>query len=238
MYPDSEIVQPFIPRVADLDADDKPREKAIRNGIQSLSKAELLAIILGSGTVGKSVIALSQEILRDNDNSLHRVSRLSIDELSHRYNGIGTAKAISLLAAFELGTRCVDDALQLSRQIGSGRDVYNFMRQKLQRIEYEEFWILHLSRSNRILASECVSRGGTAATVVDIKLILKSALNKLSSSLILVHNHPSGNLTPSPQDDDITRRIKSGAQLLDIRVLDHVIIAPTGYYSYSDEGRL
>lgn len=237
MY-DEDFNQPAAPRVADLDVDDKPREKALRNGIQSLSKAELMAIILGSGIVGKSVIALSQDILRDNDNSLHRLSQMSIDELCSRYKGIGPAKAISLKAAVELGTRCVEDGATLPDQITGGRDVYNLMKQKLQNINYEEFWVIHLSRSNRIIARECVSRGGTVGTVVDTKLILKSALNKLASSIILVHNHPSGTLRPSAEDDGITRRIKEAARLLDMRVLDHVIISSTGYFSYNDEGRL
>lgn len=229
---------PAVVRVADLDIDDKPREKAMKNGIQSLSKAELMAIILGSGIVGKSVIALSQDILRDNDNSLHRLSQMSVDELCSRYKGIGPAKAISLKAAVELGTRSVEDGQVLPEQITGGHDVYNLMRQKLQNINYEEFWVLHLSRSNRVMARECVSRGGTVGTVVDTKLILKSAVNKLSSSLILVHNHPSGTLSPSVEDDNITRRIKEAARLLDIRVIDHVIISSTGYYSYNDHHRL
>lgn len=237
MY-DQDFNPPATPRVADLDIDDKPREKALKNGIQSLSKAELMAIILGSGIVGKSVIALSQDILRDNDNSLHRLSQMSIDELCTRYKGIGPAKAISLKAAVELGTRSVEDGQSLPDQIRGGHDIYDLMRQKLQNINYEEFWVLHLSRSNRVIARECVSRGGTAGTVVDTKLILKSAINKLASSLILVHNHPSGTLRPSIEDDNITRRIKEAAKLLDMRLLDHVIIASTGYYSYNDEGRL
>jgi len=237
MY-DEDFNPPSTLRVADLDVDDKPREKALKNGIQSLSKAELMAIILGSGIVGKSVIALSQDILRDNDNSLHRLSQMSIDELCRRYKGIGPAKAISLKAAVELGTRSVEDGAVLPEQIKGGHDVYALMRQKLQNINYEEFWVLHLSRSNRVIARECVSRGGTAGTVVDTKLIMKSAINKLASSLILVHNHPSGMLRPSIEDDNITRRIKDAAKLLDMRVLDHVIIASTGYYSYNDEGRL
>lgn len=237
MY-DQDFNPPATPRVADLDIDDKPREKALKNGIQSLSKAELMAIILGSGIVGKSVIALSQDILRDNDNSLHRLSQMSIDELCSRYKGIGPAKAISLKAAVELGTRSVEDGQSLPDRITGGHDIHNLMRQKLQNINYEEFWVLHLSRSNRVIARECVSRGGTAGTVVDTKLILKSAINKLASSLILVHNHPSGTLRPSIEDDNITSRIKEAAKLLDMRLLDHVIIASTGYYSYNDEGRL
>lgn len=237
MY-DEDFNPPSMPRVADLDADDKPREKALHNGIQSLSKAELMAIILGSGVVGRSVIALSQDILRDNDNNLHRLSRMSIDELCTRYKGIGPAKAIALMAAVELGTRSVEDGMKLPEQIKGGKDVYDLMRQKLAPLNYEEFWVLHLSRSNRVIARECISRGGTAGTVVDIKLIMKSAINKLASSLILVHNHPSGNLRPSGDDDNLTRRIRAAAAALDMRVLDHIIITSTGYFSYNDEGRL
>ena len=237
MY-DEDFNPPPSPRVADLDTDDRPREKALRNGIQSLSKAELMAIILGSGIVGKSVISHSQDILRDNDNNLHRLSRMSIDELCTRYKGIGPAKAISLKAAVELGTRSVEDGTQLPEQIKGGGDVYTLMKQRLAPLNYEEFWVLHLSRSNRVIAHECISRGGTVGTVVDIKLIMKSAINKLASSLILVHNHPSGNLRPSGDDDNLTQRIKTAATTLDMRVLDHIIITSTGYYSYNDEGRL
>lgn len=225
-------------RVADLDVEDKPREKAMKYGLSTLSKAELMAIILGSGMVGKSVIALSREILRDNDNSLYKVSRMSIDELANRYDGIGPAKAIGLLAAFELGTRCVEDSHITPQQVTSGNDVYSMMRQKLERCNVEEFWVIHLSRANRVIACECISRGGTAATVVDVKLILKSAINKLSSAIILVHNHPSGNLLPSAQDDQLTQRIKNGASSVDVRVIDHVIISCSGYYSYNDNGHI
>lgn len=238
MYNEQTVESPVNYRVCDLHEDEKPREKALQHGIQSLTTAELIAIILGSGMVGKSVISLARDILHDHSNNLFTVSQMSIDEMCSRYKGVGPAKAISLKAAFELGTRCIEDAAKLPTQITAGADVYNIMKQKLQAINYEEFWVLHLSRSNRVIAREFVSRGGTAATVVDIKLILKSALNKLSSAIILVHNHPSGNLRPSAQDDSITRRIKEGAALLDIKVLDHIIISPAGYYSYNDEGRL
>lgn len=238
MYKDQDPTLPGHYRVCDLNEEEKPREKAMQHGIQSLSTPELMAIILGSGIVGKSVINLARDILRDQQDNLSMVSHMSIDEMCRRYKGIGPAKAISLKAAFELGTRCIRDGANLPTQIACSRDIYEVMRQKLQSLNYEEFWVLHLSRANRIMARECVSRGGTAATVIDIKLVLKSALNKLSSSIILLHNHPSGNLRPSGQDDSITRRIKEGAALLDIKVLDHVIITPAGYYSYADEGRL
>lgn len=224
--------------VADLDEGDKPREKALERGISTLSNAELMAIIFGSGMPGKSVITLSQEILRDADGRLSRVARMSLAELMKKYRGIGPAKAVSLAAAFELGSRCSEDLGVRERQIMSGKDVYDVMRGQLERLNTEEFWVLHLSRANRVITRDCISRGGTSATVVEPKLVLKSAVDRLSSGIILVHNHPSGNLVPSPQDDNLTSKIKKGAEILEIRVLDHVIISPNGYYSYCDEGRI
>lgn len=232
----TEDTKPY--KVADMDESDKPREKAMTQGIGSLTNTELMAIILGSGMPGKSVISLSQEILHDADGRLGRVARLTIPELIKKYTGVGPAKAVSLAAAFELGTRCADDMATADAQIRSGADVFKLMRSRLQRLNSEEFWVLHLSRSNRVISRDCISRGGTAGTVVDIKLLLKSAIDRLSSSIILVHNHPSGTLKPSVEDDSLTARIKAGASMLDIRVLDHVIIAPTGYFSYNDEGKL
>lgn len=225
-------------KVSDLDDGDKPREKAMTAGISSLTNAELMAIILGSGMPGKSVISLSQEILREADGRLSRVARLTIAEMVKKYAGVGPAKAVSLAAAFELGTRCADDMAVADVAITSAADVYKLMRSKLQRLNNEEFWVLNLSRANRVMSQDCVSRGGTSATVVDVKMVLKSAIDRLSSAIILVHNHPSGNLNPSGQDDTLTAKIKKGAELLDIRVLDHIIISPAGYYSYNDQGRL
>ncbi len=228
----------FLGRIADLDDSDKPREKALSQGIRSLSNAELLAIIFGSGLPGKSVISMSQEILASCDNRLSRLSRLSIHEMKKRFKGVGTAKAISLVSAFELGLRTRDEDAALNTQIKNSTDIYNMMRVKLQRLEYEEFWVLYLSRSNRVIFEECMSKGGVSGTVTDIRLILKRAIELLASGIILVHNHPSGNLRPSPDDDRITTKAKEAAKLLDINVLDHLIITPTDYFSYSDNGRL
>ena len=228
----------FMGRIADLDEGDKPREKALSHGIRSLSNAELLAIIFGSGLPGKSVISMSQEILASCDNRLSRLSRLSIHEMKKKFKGVGTAKAISLAAAFELGLRTRDEDAALDPQIKNSTDIYNIMRIKLERLEYEEFWVLYLSRSNRIIYEECMSKGGVSGTITDIRLILKRALELLASGIILVHNHPSGNLRPSPDDDRITTKTKDAAKLLDINVLDHLIITPTSYFSYNDNGRL
>lgn len=228
----------FMGRIADLDEGDKPREKTLSQGIRSLSNAELLAIIFGSGLPGKSVISMSQEILASCDNRLSRLSRLSIHEMKKKFKGVGTAKAISLAAAFELGLRTRDEDAALDPQIKCSTDIYNIMRIKLERLEYEEFWVLYLSRSNRIIYEECMSKGGVSGTITDIRLILKRALELLASGIILVHNHPSGNLRPSPDDDRITTKTKEAAKLLDINVLDHLIITPTSYFSYNDNGRL
>lgn len=235
---DKSPVQAESTRVADLDVADKPREKALRQGIGALSNAELLAIVFGSGLPGRSVVDLSRDILRDNDNRLSRLARMSMHEVVKKYKGIGEAKAISLAAAFELGARCALDMKQLDPQVRGSETVYERMRGQMELLNYEEFRVVHLSRANRIIFEETVSRGGTASTLVDVKLVMKSALDKLSSGLIFVHNHPSGNLNPSPADDKLTRQLKSAAELLDIRVLDHIIITPHGYYSYNDNGRL
>ncbi|MBR5551910.1 MAG: DNA repair protein RadC [Muribaculaceae bacterium] len=238
---DNQLKEPenrFLGRIADLDEGDKPREKALTQGIRSLSNAELLAIIFGSGLPGKSVISMSQEVLASCDNRLSRLSRMSIHEMKKSFKGVGTAKAISLAAAFELGLRTRDEDAALDPQIKCSTDIYNIMRAKLERLEYEEFWVLYLSRSNRVIYEECMSKGGVSGTVTDIRLILKRAIELLASGIILVHNHPSGNLRPSPDDDRITTKAKEAAKLLDINVLDHLIITPTSYFSYNDNGRL
>lgn len=225
-------------RVADMDVADKPREKALRHGIASLSNAELLAIVFGSGLPGLSVIDLSRDLLRDNDNRLSRVARMSMHEIMRKYKGIGEAKAVSLAAAFELGARCALDMKTVDPQVTGSDTVYERLRGAMALLNYEEFRVVHLNRANRIIFEETVSKGGTASTLVDVKLVMKSALDKLSSALIFVHNHPSGNLMPSAADDDLTKRLQKAADLIDIRVLDHIIITTQGFYSYNDNGRL
>lgn len=227
-------------RVTDLADSDRPREKALEKGIGVLTDTELLAIILGSGMPGKSVLSLSREILNDNNNSLARVSRMTTRELTSKYQGIGPAKAISLMAAIELGARCMQ-ALSAADQIPamtSSEAVYNYMRHKLERLVHEEFWALLLNRSNRIISAEKISQGGVSATVVDVRILLKKALDCMASGIILCHNHPSGALRPSAQDDSLTRKIAEAARLFDITVMDHVIVGQSGYYSYRDEGKL
>lgn len=225
-------------RIADLSNDDKPREKAIKHGIRTLSNAELIAIIFGGGIPGKSVIDLSKEILASCNHSLADLATMSIYEMSKRYHGIGPAKAVALAAAFELGFRCRDERPDKEYTVKTSADAYAAIRGHLEHLRHEEFWILILSRSNKIKHMERISSGGTSATIVDIKILIKCATDQLASAIILAHNHPSGNCRPSGEDDKLTQRIKAAAELLDIRVVDHLIVTPEKYTSYADEGRL
>lgn len=229
--------QTTIP-IRDLNDDEKPREKALTNGMDSLSDAELLAILLGSGVPGKSVLDLSREILQDCEGKLSVLDRKGIAELKKKYKGVGTAKATLLVAAMTFGRR-----VQASHEIPNpvmvcSRDVFNYMKEKMGSLNHEEFWLLHLNRANRVMHRECISRGGVASTAVDPKIVAKNALDHLSSGLILVHNHPSGNTTPSPQDDALTRRIVDICKIIDIPVHDHIIVTASNFFSYRDHSRL
>lgn len=238
MTMNSDNTTPGSRRIADLSDDDKPREKALRHGIRTLSDTELIAILLGGGIPGKSVIDLSRELYDISNRSLSDLARMSVRDMSKRIAGIGPAKAITIAAALELGARRKDLKAESRPRIRSSADAYEVIRNSLQDLATEEFWIILLSRAKMVLATICISSGGTAATVVDPKVIMKHAIEHLASSIILVHNHPSGNTNPSAQDDALTRKIKSAGQLLDINVVDHLIIAPTGYYSYADRSRI
>lgn len=220
--------------IRDMAEDQRPREKALRHGIKSLSNAELMAILFGTGMRGKSVITLSEEILRDNDNHLSRVARLSVKDFMNRYKGVGMAKAISILAALELGSRSAADAASITQPvINSSKIAVEVMRHHFERLPHEEFWVMLLSQAGKVIREVCVSRGGISLTAVDVKLILKSAIENYASAMILFHNHPSGALKPSPQDDALTRKICEAARLLDIRVNDHIIITDGAHYSLS-----
>ena len=225
--------------IRDMANEERPREKALRHGIKSLSTAELLAIIFSTGTSGKSVIQLSNEILADAKGHLSKVARMSVKQLLKTYKGIGQAKALTLLAALELGSRASADAMSIEQpRITSSEVAAKIMREEFDRLPHEEFWVLYLSQAGKEIRRECVSRGGLTGTVVDVKIIMRHALEASAVSMILFHNHPSGNLTPSVQDDNITRRVKEAAATLDLRINDHIIMTDGGYYSYNDQGRL
>lgn len=214
---------------------DKPREKLMAKGREALSDAELIAILLGSGSRDQSAVELARNILKDNENNLNTLAALSLNDLM-KYKGIGEAKAISIVAALELGRRRRQSEVIQKKKISSSKDAYELLIPKLDNKNFEEFWVLFLSRSNTIMSMEKISSGGLTASIVDPRKIFKLALDKLSSSMILAHNHPSGNLKPSDSDIKITQKIKSGAEIFDLSVLDHLIIGDGNYYSFADNG--
>lgn len=226
--------------IKDLNAEDRPREKVLAGRIKDLTDAELMALLFSTGIKGKSVIELCGDILRDNGNHLSAVTRYTPQELATKYVGIGPAKAITLLAALELGVRTVADAQALNSEpiISSASAAHNLMAPHFIGLKHEEFWILYINRAGHEIRRERVSQGGLTATVVDVKIILRCALQCLASSMILFHNHPSGALYPSPEDDHLTRRIVEGAKAIDIAVHDHIIVTDGGYYSYNEHGKL
>lgn len=217
--------------------EDRPREKLLLRGKQNLTDAELLAILIGSGNRTETAVGLVQRILAENDHNLAQLSKLSINELL-KFNGIGEAKAITIIAALELANRKNQSQVKDKIQIKSSSDAYNFLSFYMADLTHEEFWVLFLNRANIVIAREQLSVGGIAGTVVDTRIILKKALEYLSSSMVLVHNHPSGNLQPSEEDKKLTKKIKDATSILDIQILDHLIISNKGYFSFADEGIL
>ncbi|HMO39481.1 MAG TPA: DNA repair protein RadC [Saprospiraceae bacterium] len=215
--------------------EDRPREKLLVKGKQSLSDAELLAILLGSGSRDETAVGLAQRILQSVDQDLNELGRRSIADLT-KFKGMGAAKSITIVAAMELGRRRQLTDVRERPQIGGSRDAWQLIAPLLMDLPHEEFWILLLNRANRVIGREQISLGGVAGTVVDAKIVFRKAIEGMASSLILVHNHPSGNLQPSQQDIDLTRKLKKAGATLDIAVLDHLIIADSGYLSFADEG--
>lgn len=225
--------------IKDIDAEMRPREKAMQSGFKSLSNAELLALIFSTGIRGKSVVQLSEEILQDNQGHLSKLTSLSVAEICRRYKGIGQAKAINLLAALEIGARSASDALKLEEQIISDPEVaYKIMYPHFSNLSHEEFWVVYLNRRGRILRESKIGQGGTASTVVDVKIIMQGAVETLCDSIMLFHNHPSGNLTPSPQDRTLTDKIRQACAIFGITLLDHLILTNTDYYSFRDHADL
>jgi len=217
--------------------EDRPREKLSLKGKTSLSSAELLAILIGSGSKNETAVELSKRILSKSNNNLQELSRLSIKDLME-FKGIGEAKAITIIAAIELGRRYrSSDALQ-KKKITSSKDAYDAIYSLLSDSHYEEFFIILMNRANRILGIHKVSEGGTSGTVVDPKRVFNLGLSQHASSMILCHNHPSGNLEPSPQDKKITSKLVQSGKLLEIEILDHLIIGNGSYYSFADSNIL
>lgn len=223
--------------IRDWAADDRPREKLMAQGPAALSDAELIAILIRSGSTKESALDLAKRILSDAGNDLHRLASLGITDLTG-YTGMGEAKAISIVAALELGRRRRAMEVPDRPSITSSAAAFDQVRGRLAELPHEEFWLLLLDRGNRLIQSTSVSKGGLHGTVADPKVIFKLALDKRASCLVLCHNHPSGQLRPSEEDVKLTRKLVEGAGLLDIVVQDHIIVAATGYYSFADNGML
>lgn len=215
--------------------EDRPREKLLQHGRRTLSDAELIAILIGSGSVKESAVELSKKILHSCQNDLNLLSKLSVAELC-KFKGIGEAKAISIIAALELGRRRKEIELPPVQKINSSRDIFNTLSPYYKDLPHEEFWILVLAKSNKLTHKILISKGGQAGTVVDSKIVFKAALENNAANIILTHNHPSGNLRPSHEDISLTKKLVAAGKLLDIGVLDHVIITDDAFYSFADEG--
>ncbi|PID92392.1 MAG: hypothetical protein CSA96_03345 [Bacteroidetes bacterium] len=215
--------------------EERPREKVIAKGIAQLSDAELLAILLGSGTRNQSAVSLARQILASTENSLHELGRLGRQDLQ-KIKGVGPAKAITILAAMEVGRRRSTSQAESKQAVKSSGMVFKLFHPLLGDLEHEEFWLLMLNRANRVLGRYKVSQGGLSGTVIDTRIILKKALDNLASSIIVCHNHPSGNKQPSEADVRITEKLKKAADIVEITLLDHVIIADKHYFSFADEG--
>jgi len=230
MYPDKTTIKSWA--VAD-----RPREKLLMNGRTSLSNAELLSIIIGKGCKNLTALDLAKQILSKSENSVYELSRLDVKQLQE-FKGIGSAKAICIVAALELARRRRSDEMVQRALISSSKEAYEILYSQLADLGHEEFWIILLNRRNVVIRTELVSRGGLSATVVDPKIIFKKALEQSASSIILAHNHPSGNLKPSEEDIRITEKLIRAANNLDIKILDHLIFGMEAYYSFADEGRI
>ena len=217
--------------------DDQPREKLSAKGKEALSDAELVAILIGSGNKDESAVSLCKRILASVDNNLSELGKLSIKQLM-QFKGIGEAKAITIAAALELGRRRRGEEALQKKKIISSRSVFELMQPILGDLHHEEFWIIYLNNSNKVIHKNQLSKGGITGTLVDVRLVLKNALQFGATGLILVHNHPSGTLTPSIADKQLTEKLKTASESLDIKVLDHLIIAEKTYFSFADENLL
>jgi DNA repair protein RadC len=229
-----EIKKKYLP-ITEWAIDDRPREKMLLKGVNTLSDAELIAILIRSGSREESAVDLAKRILNTNQNNLNQLAKLSLADLQ-KFKGIGKAKAISIVAALELGKRRrLEQALEIP-QVSDSRTVYELLHPLMSDLQHEEFWVLYLNQSNKVIDRWLAGKGGITSTLVDVRLVLKKALEVGAVSIILSHNHPSGKREPSAQDRELTERMQEAARTLDIKVLDHIIIADQKYFSFADEG--
>lgn len=215
--------------------DDRPREKFLLKGKSTLSDSELLAILIGSGSRNESAVQLCQRILASTNNNLNQLGKLSIAQLT-QFKGIGEAKAVTIAAALELGRRRRSEEIVELSKISSSKSVFEIMQPIIGELPHEEFWVLYLNNSNKVIYKSQLSKGGITGTIVDVRLIFKTVFEHNATGIILTHNHPSGKLMASEQDIQVTKKIKLAAQQLDVNLLDHIIIAENGFYSFNDEG--
>ncbi|MBR7068618.1 MAG: DNA repair protein RadC [Bacteroidales bacterium] len=235
--PDSDNNLPKRLTLKDLSEDDRPREKMQRLGVASLTNVELLAILLRSGSTDCTVIEVAQQMLNMANNNLNDLGQLSLHQLT-RLKGVGPTKAITVMAALELGRRRGTMAGTERPTISSSSDVVRIMQPLLADLPHEEFWALFLNRSNRVIDKLRISQGGISGTVVDVRMIIQPAIERLAASIVLVHNHPSGNCKPSPNDKALTQQIGQAAKLFTIKLIDHIIITNGRYFSFTDEGMM
>jgi DNA repair protein RadC len=217
--------------------EDRPREKMMLHGVSALSNAELLAILIGSGSTEDSAVELMRKVLNDYHNNLSELGKASIDELC-RFKGIGPAKAITILAASELGKRRKEEGVEERRTILSSKDVYECLYPLMCDLPTEECWVLLLNQASKLIDKVKISAGGLSATAVDVRCILREALLKRASAIALCHNHPSGSIRPSREDDLLTKQVAQASECMNIRFVDHVILTDGAFYSYADEGRI
>ncbi len=218
--------------------DDRPREKLAIKGAETLSNSELLAILINNGSKDKSALDLAKELLSNVNNDLQRLGKISVKEMVNlKIKGLGPAKAVTIAAALELGIRR-NMATEKKEIVLSSKDIAHYLQAQFQYKKHEVFAVVFLNRANKINHFEIISEGGITGTVADSRIILRKALENDAVSIVLCHNHPSGNLKPSRQDEDLTKKIKSAASYFDITVLDHIIVSQDGYYSFADEGNL
>jgi len=224
-------------KITDWAVEDRPRERLWTKGPSSLSDAELIGILIGSGTRNRSAVDLAHELLAMAGNSLCELGRLSAGEI-RKIRGLGDAKAVIISAALELGRRRKMAEANENPQIRSSADVFNIISPLMEDLPHEEFWILFLNRANRVTGRMKISQGGVSGTVTDVRIVMKKAIETLASGLVICHNHPSGNNSPSDSDIRITQKIKEAGALMDIQLLDHLIITGKDYYSFADNGAL
>lgn len=217
--------------------DDRPREKMLIKGEQSLSNAELLALLIGSGNQGESAVHLMQRLLASVENNMAKLHKMALEKLMD-WKEIGPAKAVKIKAALEIGKRIQLETPMEQLNCAQSKDAYRLFQPVLSFLEHEEFWVAYLNQQNRVIIHQCLSKGGIASTTVDVRLVLKKALEVGATALILAHNHPTGNLVPSQADKQLTAKIRKAAKVIDIHLLDHLIVSENGYFSFADENIL